>query len=58
MVLHTFKNKEYGMIAYVNEHVKGFSVTLKDADADEFVPMAVIYSTVDAAITSAKKAVA
>ena len=57
MVLHTFENKEEGLTAFVNEHVKGFSVTMKDEDSGEWVPFATIYPNVDAAIASAKKAV-
>jgi hypothetical protein len=55
VVIETFLNSETQMMSYVSKHVKGFSVTLKDVDADQFVGFAIIYPTLEAAILKAKE---
>lgn len=51
-------NAEYGIEAVVAKIAKGFSVALRDADADEYVGIARIYPTEDAAMAYAAKIVA
>lgn len=56
--LHTFRNDEAGTTAFVNKHVDGFSVTLRDDDAGEFVPVAIIYPEEARAIAKAQHLIA
>lgn len=53
----TFENKEYGISAIVKAITSGFSVTLRDDEAGEYLPSAVIYKTEELAIAAAKKLV-
>lgn len=53
MTLYTLRNEKAGTTALVNKHRNGFSVTLRDDDAGEFIPVAVIYPTEAAAIAKA-----
>lgn len=50
----TFTIHAYGIESVVTELKSGFSVVLHDTDVDEYVGMAFIYPTMDAAITKAK----
>lgn len=54
-IIATFENKEEGTCAYVAKVQGGYSVAVKDTDADEFYPVAIIYPTVDRAIAKAKE---
>ena len=53
MTLHTLRNEKAGTTALVNKHRDGFSVTLRDDEAGEFLPVAIIYPTEAAAIAKA-----
>jgi hypothetical protein len=54
-----FKNIEYGIEATIAPYYKGgFSVAIKDTDADQYLPMAKVFSTLEAAIACAREAVA
>lgn len=58
-ILKTFANAEYGIEATIAAYYKGgFSVAIKDTDAGEYLPFAKVFSTIDAAIACAEKAVA
>lgn len=55
--LHSFENSEYGLVASVHTHVHGYSVTLKDMDADDYVPSVIICKDEVTAIRKAKEMV-
>lgn len=55
MTLHSFHNDSANTTTFVNQHTKGFSVTMRDDDSGEFIPCAVIYTTEAAAISKAKE---
>jgi hypothetical protein len=49
---------EYGMAAFVFANTRGgFNVTLRDMDAEMTVPVAYMFSTLDAAIAKANELV-
>ena len=57
-ILATFKNDEMGIQTTVAAYHKGgFSVALKDTDADEFLGIAPIFKTFEEATAYAEKAV-
>jgi hypothetical protein len=53
-VLKVFKNEELGLEASVAEVTQGFSVALKDTDANEFVGICRIFKNEDIATDYAK----
>ena len=53
-VIAKFVNEEFGMEASVVQIPKGFSVALRDMDADEFVGICKIFRTEADAIAYAK----
>lgn len=53
--LHTFPNEEDGVAAIVAKVSQGYSVVLKDTDADEIAQTAKICSTEDEAVAYAKQ---
>ena len=54
MVLETIENAEFGLTIRICKHVKGFSVTIQDADSGEFLPTIRVFPTqVDAAAFAA-----
>ncbi len=53
----TFENKTYGISATVKPNASGFSVTLRDDEAGEYLPSSVIYQTEEQAIAYAKELV-
>lgn len=54
-----FTNAEYGIESQVVETVRGYSVILRDTDADQVLPMiAHIYQDLDQAIEKAQLLVA
>lgn len=55
MILHSFTNAKANTTTFVNKHINGFSVTMRDNDSSEFFPSAVIYSNEAAAIAKAKQ---
>jgi hypothetical protein len=57
-VIVKFANEADGIEAVVAEISQGFSVTLRDTDADEYVGIALIYKNLDLAIAKAKEVVA
>jgi hypothetical protein len=57
-VIHTVTNDEFGIEARVAEITAGFSVTVRDLDADEVVGIAIIYPTADRAIAKANEVAA
>jgi hypothetical protein len=58
-IIKTFANAEYGIEATIAPYYKGgFSVAVKDTDANEYLPFAKVFLTMDAAIACAEKAVA
>lgn len=50
-----FENTDYGIESYVTVGANGFHVSLKDLDADEFVPVVTIYKNKNVAIKKAKE---
>ena len=50
-----FTNEADGIQAIVTQIDAGFSVAIKDLDANEFYPSVFIYKTRDAAIAKAKE---
>lgn len=58
-IIKTFTNAEYGIAATIASfHKGGFSVAIKDTNADEYFPVAKIFDTMDKATEYAEKAVA
>jgi len=57
MKLMSFENKEYGITSRITLISKGFSVTLFDDDAQQFVGVAFIYPDLERAISKAKEIV-
>jgi len=55
-IIETFRNEEDGTEARVAKVEKGYSVTLKDLDSGEVVPVANIYPDLETAIMKAKEA--
>lgn len=53
-ILHTFTNNEDGVAAEVARVEGGFSVVLRDLDADSVVPSARVFPREDAAVAYAK----
>jgi hypothetical protein len=54
-VIAEFKNEADGIAAEVVAYYKGgFSVAVKDLDANEYYPVAKVFPTLDEAIASAK----
>jgi len=58
LILHKFKNAEYGITSKVYRHVDGFSVAIFDDDAEQTVPVHIICKTESQAIKKAKELVA
>lgn len=56
-IITKFTNEEDGMEAVVAKIPSGYSVALRDVDADEYVGFAIIFSTLDAAIAKAQTVV-
>jgi hypothetical protein len=52
-----FNNSDGDLTSFVWVHVYGFSVTLRDNDADEFVSMAKLFKDKDRAVDYAKRLV-
>ncbi len=57
-IIAKFTNEEYGITSYAAKIEGGFSVALKDDDADEFVGIVLIFNEKDSAIKKAKGLVA
>lgn len=57
-VIYSAINEMDGVEVRVAEISSGFSVTLRDTDADEVVGIALIYPTAERAINKAKEVVA
>ena len=55
--INRFVNTETNMASYVNYHAKGFSVSVKDLDADIFLPSIRIFAIESQAVEYAKKVV-
>lgn len=53
-ILHTFTNADDGVAAEVAQISSGFSVVIRDLDADAVAPVAKIFKAEDAAVTYAK----
>jgi hypothetical protein len=53
-VIEILTNEEDGFEVHIAEHVKGFSVTLFDTDAEEFVGFVKIYPKLEDAKAFAK----
>jgi len=55
-LLHTFTNEKDGLESYVwASEMGGYNVTMKDTDADEFIPEAVKTHDLQVAVRTAKK---
>jgi hypothetical protein len=52
--LFTKTDSDTNMQVNVYNHAKGFSVVLKDMDANEYVPVVKIYPTIEGAIAYAE----
>jgi len=50
-----FSNEE--VVVFVTTHPKGYAVSLKDADCDEFLPTVQIYKSLEDAVRFAEKCV-
>jgi len=59
-IIANFKNVEYGIESFVTIHEKGFSVSLKDTDANEYICANKIFPEImkNKAIETAKEWVA
>lgn len=55
-VLESYENSEYGIVAIIAQNAKGFFVTVKDLDADEYVGFGTTYPTIERAREAAIKA--
>jgi hypothetical protein len=55
--IHTATSTFYGIEACVHVHVRGYSVVLRDTDADEFLPTVRIFPTLGPAVDYADLAV-
>ena len=53
-IITTFENVEDGIKTFVTVHELGFSVSLKDTDANEFLGESIVYPNVENAIVKAK----
>lgn len=48
-IVKEFPNAEYGITAVVAQIESGYTVTVRDDDANEYAPTAIIYKTLEAA---------
>ena len=55
--IHSFTNKDEGMTAFVRVADKGFRVSLRDNDSDNYLPIFAAYPQEAAAIVAAKEMV-
>ena len=54
-----FQNREDGIEATIAPYYKGgFSVAIKDTDADQYFPCSAVFATMEEAVDYAKKSVA
>lgn len=53
----SFTNPFIGLQSFVTEGTKGFHISLKDTDADEFVGVTIIDAELDRSLIKAKKLV-
>jgi hypothetical protein len=56
-IIKTFINVKDGLKTYVTKHERGFAVSLKDTDADEFAGITLIYPELKKALADAEKIV-
>jgi hypothetical protein len=54
-IVKEFPNAEYGITAVVAQIESGYSVTIRDDDANEYAATAIIYKTEEAAILKAQE---
>lgn len=57
-IIATFANADEGVEAIVAKIATGYSVVLRDTDADEILPLVNIYPTAEKALAAAEKVAA